>query len=133
MIPGRYDIIIYRDTTYSLPGISKKDANDVYIDFQADYIDTPGDGDGKIELVIRPPWKNRASETKLDPLYTLSDTIGTIIVATTVLSLLVPASVTSAFTFNEGFYELELYTGDTEPVVDQLLHGKVTVLDRKPL
>jgi hypothetical protein len=133
MVPGRHDIDIYRDATFTLPGIARKNSSDVYINFQTAYLDKPSAGLGKIDLVVRPPWKNRATETKQTPLLTLSTVTGEITVATTLISISIPASKTKLFSFNSGVYELELHTGDAEPIMDILLYGKFTVYDRMPL
>jgi hypothetical protein len=132
MIPGEYDIVIYRGSTWTI-NVSKKDANDVYIDFDADYINQPGAGDGKIEMEIRPAWRGSPPDVpKLsEPLATLSTATGEITVSTTVITLTLSAAVTAALDFNTGAYDIELVTGDATPVVDKLLFGIVTVKDEK--
>lgn len=130
MIPGKYDITIYRGSTWTID-VSKKNSAGVYVDFEADYINNPTPGVGLIRMHIRPAWKVKATTTKLDPLLSLTTANGRISVSGTVLTFTLPASVTAALTFNEGTYDVELVTGETEPVVDKLLYGTVSVQDEK--
>ena len=128
MIPGEYNITIYRGSTWTI-NVSKRDANDVYLDFAATYLNQPTPGAGTIRMYIRPPWKRRPSVAKPAPLLELTVANGRISVATTVLTLTIPASVTDDLPFDSGVYDIELVTGDAEPVVDKILYGKVTVMD----
>lgn len=131
MIPGEYDITIYRGSTWEI-NVSKKDANDVYVDFEADYINQPTPDAGKIEMHIRPAWQGKPRIPKLEtPLLSLTIANGRISAAATVLTLTLPASVTKDLDFNSGSYDVELVTGDAEPVVDKLIFGQVTVKDEK--
>lgn len=133
MIPGRYDITVHRDTTYVLPGIASKDPLGAYVDFEATYINVPAAGNGKAELNVYPVF-NSKPDKKPDPIYTFSTGNGRIVVVSpTVLKLILTSVETTALPFTEGFYELELFDGNTPPLVDQLLYGKIHVSDRKPL
>ncbi len=131
MIPGEYDITIYRGSTWTI-NVSKKDSNDVYVDFETDYINQPTPDAGKIEMHIRPAWQGKPRTPKLDtPLLSLSIATGEITAATTVLTFTLAADVTKNLDFNTGSYDVELVTGDATPVVDKLIFGLVTVKDEK--
>lgn len=128
MIPGKYDPVIYRGSTWTI-NVSKRDANDIYLNFQTAYIDQPTPGAGEIRMYIRPAWRGRPGEAKPAPLLELTTANGRISVSSTVLTLTLPASLTEGLTFNEGLYDIECVTGDAEPVVDKILAGNVTVQD----
>jgi hypothetical protein len=130
MVPGKYDMTIYRGSTFSL-SFTAADANDVPVDFDADYIDKPGADLGDIRMYIRPAWAIRPETTKQDALLELTIANGRITTAGTTLTITLTAAETAAITFNEGKYDIELVTGAAIPVVDKLLYGKVTVKDEQ--
>jgi hypothetical protein len=128
MIPGKYDIEIYRGSTWTI-NVSKRDANDIYLNFEDAYINQPAAGLGEIRMYIRPAWRGRPGDVKPEPLLELTTANGRITVSTTVLTLTIPASVTETLSFIEGLYDIECVTGDAEPVVDKILAGSVAVKD----
>lgn len=132
MIPGEYNITIYRGSTWSI-SIQHKDADDNYTDFDASYIDQPGADAGKIEMHIRPAWRGTPPDVpkKSTPMFSLTIANGRITTSTTTMTLTIAAADTKTLDFNEGSYDIELVTGDTVPVVDKVLFGKVTVKDEK--
>lgn len=74
----------------------------------------------------------RATATAADPaLVSLTSPSGGIVLDDTAhtITITIAATVTAAYTFYTGVYDLELVTGDATPVVTKLLSGNVTVLD----
>lgn len=65
------------------------------------------------------------------PLVSLTSPSGGIVVDDTAktITITIAASVTAAYTFLTGVYDLELVSGDATPVVTRLLSGSVTVLE----
>jgi len=120
MIPGKYNITIWRGGTWSI-GI-----NADYIDFTA-Y--------DEIRLQVRPPWV-KGTPTK-PPLLSMTLVNGRVTLEDEGLTvrLTVSAADTAGITFDEGIYDLELVQhadpeGDPaipEEIVDKLIYGKVTV------
>ena len=117
MIPGKYNINIWRGSTWSVA--IQQDS----LDF-SDY--------DEIRMQIRPPFikgipvKAALLELTLDNgRITLEDNNQT-------LRLTISAETTEEFSFNEGVYDLEMVkhvngVDILEEVVDKLLYGKVTV------
>ena len=117
MIPGKYNINIWRGSTWSVA--IQQDS----LDF-SDY--------DEIRMQIRPPFikgipvKAALLELTLDNgRITLEDNNQT-------LRLTISAETTEEFSFNEGAYDLEMVkhvngVDILEEVVDKLLYGKVTV------
>lgn len=127
MIPGKYDITIYRGSTWTIT-ISAENAAEVATNFNTAYIDNPSADSGTIRMQIRPIY-----ETGAIPVGTalLELTIANSRIAVAedglTLTLTIDAATTAALKFNEGKYELELVTGATVPVVDKLIYGDVVV------
>ena len=117
MIPGKYNINIWRGSTWSVA--IQQDS----LDF-SDY--------DEIRMQIRPPFikgipvKAALLELTLDNgRITLEDNNQT-------LRLTISAETTEEFSFNEGVYDLEMVkhvngVDILEEVVDKLLYGKVAV------
>lgn len=124
MTPGKYDIKIYRGSTWHIT-INADNAVGVATNFGTQY-DT-------FRMQIRPPWV----EAQGDPLLELTTGNGRISLEAggVQLKLEIPASVTAGLDFNEGVYDLELVTlGDPTPdndVVDKILTGSVEVMGEK--
>lgn len=122
MVPGDYDITIYRGSTFEL-AIGAANAAGVATDFAADY-------DGA-RLQIRAAWLKKQPAPKT-PLLELTTANGGIIFDTTTLTLYLSAAATAALTFNGGRYDLELVVDAVvSPAaveqVDKLLTGLVKV------
>lgn len=127
MVPGKYDITIYRGSTWTIT-INAENAQGIDIDFATSYVDNPGAGLGDIRMQIRPIWET-GPIPEGDALLELTIANARIVLEGANLNLVLTlnAADTAALTFNTGKYELELVTGDTVPVVDKLLYGDVTV------
>jgi len=129
MVPGEYNIRIYRGSTFSLT-VSATNSSLVAYDF-TDYDD--------IRMQIRPPWVKGyrgAGVTAPSPLITLDLTDGIEVGSgDETIVITISAADTAALTFTEGVYELELIidadpTGDPaipDEIVHKILFGKVTV------
>jgi len=127
MVPGKYDITIYRGSTWTIT-VTAKNAADVDIDFATSYVDIPSAGLGDIRMQIRPIWNNDpipSGEALLE--LTLANARIALAGSNLNIVLTLDAETTAALEFNTGKYELELVTGDTTSVVDKLLYGDVTV------
>ena len=121
MIPGKYDIIIWKGGTLKI--ILNADG----LDFNV-Y--------DEIRMQVRPPWTN-GKPVSQSPLLLLNKTNGRIAVSDDGLSLTltVTADETAAFVFNGGIYDLELVQ-NADPmanppilaqVVHKLIYGTVTI------
>ena len=74
----------------------------------------------------------RATADAADPaLVSLASPSGGIVIdnAAKTITITIAATVTAAYTFDEGVYDLELVSGDATPVVTLLLAGNVFVTD----
>jgi len=123
MVPGEYDIKIYRGSTWSIT-ISAVDAVGVDTNFATNYI-TDG---GLIRMQIRPEWVKKPIPEG-SALFELTIANGRIELQSgdEEVKLTISAADTAALKFNSDRYDLELVTGDGVPVVDKILYGKVTV------
>jgi hypothetical protein len=123
MVPGNYDITIYRGGTFSV-GINAENAAGVAIDFST-Y--------DSVRMQIRPAWIKKHGNSPMVPLLELTTDNGGIEVVTTTLTMFISAADTAALTFNEGRYDLELVTDAVvgppvvAEVVDKILVGLVKV------
>lgn len=115
MVPGKYDITIYRGSTFEI-GIGAENSVGVAIDFAAVY--------DSMRLQIRPSWSKKQSATPPGALLELTTANGGIVVATTLITLYITAAATAALTFNEGQYDLELIidAATGPPAVAQKVH-----------
>lgn len=117
MIPGKYNINIWRGSTWSVA--IQQDS----LDF-SDY--------DEIRMQIRPPFiKGIPVKAALLEL-TLDNGRITLENSNQTLRLTISAETTEEFSFNEGVYDLEMVKHINgvdifEEVVDKLLYGKVTV------
>ena len=117
MIPGKYDIKLWRGSTWSI-AIQQES-----LDF-SDY--------DEIRMQIRPPFvKGTPTKPALLEL-TLDNNRISFEDSNTTLRLTIAATTTETLSFNEGVYDLEMVkhvngTDILEEVVDKLLYGKVTV------
>ena len=130
MIPGTYNLTIIRGDTWVFQ-ISHKNSLGVYTDFEADFFNTPGAGQGGFRMHIRPAYIVKPDIPKATPLLILSSATGEISASGTVLTCTLTAAITASLEFNEGSYDLECFTGDVEPVVHKVLRGLVAVQDEK--
>jgi len=117
MIPGKYDIDVYRGGTFESGTISRT-IDDVPLNFAA-Y--------DSITLRVKQAWKHVGVLDTDTVLLTLSSTDGDIVVSDDELSISIIISVTkvNALTFEAGRYFLDLHTATT---TDKLLYGKFTIL-----
>lgn len=127
MVPGKYDITIYRGGTFEI-NIESTNTLDVDLDFEDVY--------DSIRLHIRPAWVKRPSSNA--PLLELTTANGGITIDGTILTLHISAAATAAIAFDEGKYDLELViAATTDPVavekVDKLLYGSVTIIGEKTI
>lgn len=117
MIPGKYNIDIWRGSTWSIA--IQQDS----LDF-SDY--------DKIRMQIRPPFiKGSPTKTALLEL-TLDNGRITLENSNQTLRLTLSAGTTEELSFNEGVYDLEMVKSVDgidilEEVVDKLIYGKVAV------
>ena len=125
MIPGKYDLTIYRGATFGIT-FEAKDASLVSVDFDAVYDD--------FRVVMRPPWVKGIPSTTA-ALKTLTLANGGIVLQGSNLQILLTmtAAETAALTFSEGIYELELIKDATAnpavaEIIDKLVYGSVTVV-----
>lgn len=127
MVPGKYDITIYRGSTWSIT-INAENAAGIDIDFATSYVDNPSADLGTIRMQIRPIWDNVPVPTGAALLeLTIANARITLTGSNLNLVLTLDAATTAALAFNSGKYDLELVTGASTPVVDKLLYGDVTV------
>ncbi len=122
MVPGKYNITVYRGSTWSV-GIEAADVNNVSTDFDIDYMDNGG----FMRMHVRPAWQK--TTTSAAPLLELTTANNRIVVTGTLITLTLTAAETEALTFESGQYDLELVSGDAEPVVDKILYGSFTVIN----
>lgn len=118
MVPGKYDITIYRGSTW-LINVAASDGV-TSLDLAATYT--------AVKMQIRPAWTVKPGDAKGNPLFELSLANGRITHNGTGLTLAISAADTAGLSFSSGVYELELITADVVPVVDKLLYGAVTVI-----
>jgi len=124
MVPGKYNIEIYRGGTYSTGITAKTRENGVSVVF---------DGYTSMRMQIRPPWSYTLGAVRPAPLLELSTVNGGLSITPNGLGIVITiaASVTAALPFSEGVYDLELIIEEAgkEDVVDKLLFGSVKVMD----
>lgn len=127
MVPGKYDIKIFRGATWSI-SVDAKSAVGTNLDFSV-Y--------DEIQLQVSKSWNRNASSTSL---LTLTLANGRIALVNTnqTIQLTLTAAETAALQFNEGVYELELIKDATvDPVaakvVDRMLYGSVAIANETVL
>lgn len=124
MIPGKYDITIYRGGTWHI-AVAARDENDTPVSL--------GIYD-EIRMQIRPPWV-KGMPTKA-PLFELSLANGRITVVNDNINLKISAADTGGMAFDAGRYELEMVRHVDlaanppvpEEIVDKLIYGAVIVM-----
>ena len=123
MIPGKYDMVVYRGGTFESGSLSRT-VDDVPLNFAA-Y--------DSITLRVKQAWKHVGILDTDTVLLTLSTITGHIVVSEDELSITItiPISEVNALTFESGRYFLDMHidaVGDTIASTDKLLYGKFTVL-----
>ena len=121
MIPGKYDIVMWRGSTWEIS------LNADGLDFRI-Y--------DEIRMQVRPPWTS-GKPVSQPPLLLLDKNNGRITVSADgqTLTLTVSAADTTAFTFDSGIHDLELVQNADltanppipERVVHKLIYGTVTI------
>lgn len=121
MVPGRYDITIYRGKTWSIT-LEAKNAQGVAINFDTAY--------DSFRMQIRPAWRTGPIPSE-KALFELTSTNGRIITINggLQLKLAIDAVDTAKLDFTAGKYELELVKDGVVETVDPLLYGSVNVTD----
>lgn len=123
MIPGIYNITIYKGSTFSIT-LEAKDANDDPIVF---------DEYDSMRMQIRAPFiKGIPTGAALLELTTANNRISLLSEDTQIL-LTINAATTRTLTFKEGVYDLELIKNAvvdpaTDEIIDKLIRGSVTVV-----
>ena len=117
MVPGKYNINIFRGSTWSIKvaasdGLSSRNFATTY---------------SSIRIQVRPAWTVKPSDAVGTPLLELSLVNGRIVTTAEGITITLTAKETAKLAFNSGVYELEMTTDDVIPVVDKYLYGKVTV------
>lgn len=121
MIPGRYDIQIYRGSTVNL-GITANNPDGTPINFN-DY--------SLMRMQIRPPWIYTESVPRPGLLLELTTINNGLIINSDGFgfSINISARVTETLSFSEGQYDIELITTATpDNIVDKILRGRVEVI-----
>ncbi len=122
MVPGKFDIKIYRGSTYDTQ-ITAKSEDGSAMDFGA-Y--------DSMRMQVRTPGSSLLGADRPDPLMELTTGNGMLVVAGDDLSFrIVIDSVTSAdLPFSEGEYDIELVKLDpgNPDIVDKILYGGVFLL-----
>ena len=121
MIPGKYDIVMWRGSTWE-------------ISLNADGLDFSIYDE--IHMHVRPPWTG-GKPVAQPPLLLLDKDNGRIVVSAggLTLTLTVSAADTQALTFDSGIYDLEMVRNADltanppvpERIVDKLIYGTVTI------
>lgn len=119
MIPGKYNITIYRGGSFREQVTPDNDLT-VY---------------DEIRLRMYTPWEGVVDKTVAPtPILELTMTGGdiTLVDGDTALLITIGSDVTGLLDFEAGQYTLELITSGTPDVVDPLLYGSVTVINGVP-
>lgn len=117
MTPGKYDITIFRGSTWT-------------VSIETDAIDFSTYD--SISMQIRPPWV-KGLPTK-PPLLNLDQSNGRILLSEGKIQLTISATDTTRLSFDEGVYDLEMVKYKTLPadnVVDKLIYGSVQIVGEK--
>lgn len=121
MLPGNFPITITKGKTYSLGFSGKLDDGQTFtFDSYTDII-----------LTVRQPWVH-AQDAEAPILKQWKMSTGEFAVSgdSTSFDLNLTAAATALLDFNEGRYELDLYTDiiEGDDIIDPFLKGKITVL-----
>ena len=117
MVPGYYDMTIYRGGTFEIDFSAKDDDGD--ISFAETY--------NKAELVIYEAWFTTVDPTPPVPLYTLSTEDGTIVIAGTIVRVHLPAAITLGLPLVSGVYRMRLIVDGPDPIIDPFMEGAITI------
>lgn len=117
MVPGKYDITVYRGGTFDVK-LSAKDSNGD-INFSSVY--------NSAVLRIYRAWITDLDDNPNNYLYELSTGNGMIELNGTAIHLHIPATVTQTFDFESGVYLLKLIVTGIDPIVDPFLEGRVKI------
>jgi hypothetical protein len=121
MQPAEYNITILRGATFELPFSIFDDGG--LVNFQNTY-------DGA-RMQIRPKFLHVPDPLAppAAPILELTTANGMLVIADTVCTINIPASVTAALTAKAGVYDLEFYAGTAGAgqIVDKALFGTVNV------
>jgi hypothetical protein len=118
MIPGKYNITIYRGSTFNIHINAVDGLGDIY--FNDEYTSA--------RLHIRPAWVNTPSEVVGKPLLEMTTENFKILIVGKQITLTLSAKETAALNFFSGVYDLELVNTSVNPIiVDKILYGTVTV------
>ena len=117
MVPGRYNITIFRGGTFDV-NISATDDNGT-IDFGTTYTSA--------EMLIYRAWLTNLDENPDNFLFKLSTDNGMIVIAGTSIHLNIPATVTKSLSFESGVYLLKLIVDGFDPIVDPFLRGSIKI------
>ena len=118
MIPGNYDITVYRGGTFSID-FSATD-EDGPINFSTTYTEA--------KLEVYPAWLNTSDDLPLEPIYEMNTTNGLIILVGTSGTLYISSVDTQALPFQSGNYKLKFIIDvPIAPIVDILLRGIIRV------
>ena len=115
MIPGEYNIEIFRGGTFGFDALATDDQG--VINFLTTYTSA--------RMHIRPAWIKQA--TSAAPLLELTTENGRLELTTNSVNIEIDSLATSGLTFNKGVYSLELVIAGTPEIVDIMIYGKVTV------
>jgi hypothetical protein len=122
MIPGRYNITVYKGTTYTNTITALSQENGVTVDFSK-YTN--------LRLQVREPWMNEY-QSSTTPLLEMTTENGRLSIVNNGLAiqLLLDSEETTALTFNSGVYALELVemVEGLPDVVDPILIGSFSVI-----
>ena len=117
MVPGKYDITIYRGGTFHIEATGSDKFGQ--INFASTY--------ASAKMYIQRAWFNTNDSLPSEPLYEFSTENGIITLGSEVVTLHIAAPGTWSLPFNSGVYNLKLITADAEPIEDIFLEGVITV------
>lgn len=115
MIPGKYNMTIFRGGTFDI-SMRATDKNGE-VNFSNTYTSA--------KMTIYKAWLTNLDADPSNYLFELSTTNGMLAIASNVISLHIPASVTQTMTFDSGIYLLKLIVDGSDPIVDPFLHGEL--------
>ncbi len=117
MVPGKYNMTVFRGGTFDISISATDDNGD--INFGQTYTSA--------KMCIYRAWLNNLDEDLDNCLYELNTTNGMLIITNTVIHIHIPALVTPALPFDSGVYLLKLIVDGIDPIIDPFLKGRITV------
>lgn len=117
MIPGNYNMHIYRGGTFSVDLTATDSDGDI----------TFSDTYTSAWMGIYHAWLDDDDQVPATPLMELTTQNGLIILNQKVITLELPASVTATLSFVSGVYLIKLIVGGPNPIVDPFLKGRVLI------